>query len=607
MNKQVIGNVRPSQLITAFGPGAIVDLHTLSIVVAGIDLWPKEQDLVIHETRLEKALDVKRFYSARPVESIFGAHGTIPAFIFPRYQLCPRCRTLSKLNEEYLRYDSKRKEIKCTHPDCGKDKDGNVISNIPKTTLPAPFIVACPAGHLDEFPWRRYVHRSESDCSARMRLFSRSEHGTVADLHVRCDCGRQRSMSDAFGKNKLEATGLCKGAQPWFGISENEGHKCSRNAELKTILRGASNAWFPVIQSALKIDLESTPLGIALSKIPIDTMDEIRTEEKITALLTLFPQLNEFSAKEILDYLQKKNGVLSPDDLDLRYPEWCALRRNPEETLPEDEFLLEGSSAGLFQKFISNVVIVRKLIEVRALVGFTRIDPISNFNLDFFEDVISPISQRKLDWLPAVEIKGEGIFIELNEDALSEWESRSVVRERTNDIYRIFIEMSFTENQKTERLNRKLFPREVLLHTFSHLLIRQLALDCGYSSSSIRERIYCSSDPKKRMAGVLIYTGSADSDGSLGGLADIGNSERFQKLVRDALKSALICSSDPLCANHTPDLQSSLNGATCHACSLVSETSCENFNLFLDRNFIVETLARQGMAYFDTKSYQELS
>src|SRR5437588_5184162 len=140
--------------------------------------------------------------------------------------------------------------------------------------------------------------------------------------------------------------------------------------------------------------------------------------------------------------------------------------------------------------------------------------------------------------------------------------------------------------------------RYVLLHSLAHTLIRQLSLDCGYSASSVRERIYSSPDPKRKMAGILLYTASPDSEGSLGGLVDLGAEQRFPTLFKGALHSATRCSSDPLCADHQPDVHATINAAACHACILASETSCETFNRFLDRNVVVPTMAAATLAFF---------
>ena len=140
--------------------------------------------------------------------------------------------------------------------------------------------------------------------------------------------------------------------------------------------------------------------------------------------------------------------------------------------------------------------------------------------------------------------------------------------------------------------------RYVLLHTLAHLLIRELALECGYNAASIRERVYAETEGGKAQAGILIYTAAADSDGTLGGLVELGKPDNLGRLLRQSLDRARICASDPLCAEHDPSKDQSLHGAACHACSFVSETSCERGNRYLDRALAIATLEVADSAFF---------
>jgi hypothetical protein len=280
----------------------------------------------------------------------------------------------------------------------------------------------------------------------------------------------------------------------------------------------------------------------------------------------------------------------------LRWPEWLAFRDSSWASTDKLEFFLEpGHVPGGVDALVARVVRVRKLLEVRALVGFTRIDAAGAGTDDFLRPSIAPIYRNRPDWLPAVEVRGEGIFIELAEDAVSAWEARPELQRRMRAM-----EEKFKQWELERGADPSPFPgaRYVLLHSLAHTLIRQLSLDCGYSASSVRERIYSSTEPKRRMAGVLLYTASPDSEGSLGGLVDLGSPRRFPDLFRGALRAAGRCSSDPLCADHQPDVHATINGAACHACILVSESSCESFNRFLDRNVLVPTMANSDLAFF---------
>lgn len=596
-SKRAIGDVRPSQVITTFGPGAIVDLQTLSVIVAGIDGWHLDEDLVIHEPRLQRALKVKRFFSAEPASgNYFTKRGTVPTFLFPRYQVCthPECATLSEPGEELVEYNEKTQEMECKAPNCkGRGK-------FRAPTIPAPFVVACPSGHIDDFPWRAYVHRdADTNCKKRMRLVYSGTTGSVSDIWIYCACDAKRSVSDAFGENRSLALGECTRKRPWLGIKNKDPHECKHAGQLRAIQRGATNGWFPLVRSALSIKEAASPIGQALKKCPQHQVEKIDSQEKLQTLLELemFPALAEFKAEDIWQTLLKERGEIETDEIDLRLPEWNAFRdiEGSNQGDQSDFFLEAGEVPDFLADKVDRIVLARKLLEVRALTSFTRIDYASGMDDDGMGASRAPIYKERQDWLPAVEVRGEGIFLELKEEALAAWEAEPAVQKRA-----AAIEQKYKEWAAERGVDADDFPgaRYVLLHSLAHVLMRQLALDCGYSESSVRERIYSSTDPERKMAGILLYTASADSEGSLGGLVDLGTKERLPNLIHNALENAKRCSSDPLCADHQPDVHATINGAACHACVLAPETSCEAFNRFLDRNFLVPTMAYSDMAYF---------
>lgn len=596
-SKRAIGDVRPSQVITTFGPGAIVDLQTLSVIVAGIDGWHLDEDLVIHEPRLQRALKVKRFFSAEPASgNYFTKRGTVPTFLFPRYQVCthPECATLSEPGEELVEYNEKTQEMECKAPNCkGRGK-------FRAPTIPAPFVVACPSGHIDDFPWRAYVHRdADTNCKKRMRLVYSGTTGSVSDIWIYCACDAKRSVSDAFGENRSLALGECTRKRPWLGIKNKDPHECKHAGQLRAIQRGATNGWFPLVRSALSIKEAASPIGQALKKCPQHQVEKIDSQEKLQTLLDMemFPALAEFKAEDIWQTLLKERGEIETDEIDLRLPEWNAFRdiEGSNQGDQSDFFLEVGEVPDFLADKVERIVLARKLLEVRALTSFTRIDYASGMDDDGMGASRAPIYKERQDWLPAVEVRGEGIFIELKEEALIAWEAEPAVQRCA-----AAIEQKYKEWAAERGVDADDFPgaRYVLLHSLAHVLMRQLALDCGYSESSVRERIYSSTDPERKMAGILLYTASADSEGSLGGLVDLGTKERFPNLIHNALENAKRCSSDPLCADHQPDVHATINGAACHACVLAPETSCEAFNRFLDRNFLVPTMAYSDMAYF---------
>ncbi|ABV86601.1 DUF1998 domain-containing protein [Shewanella pealeana] len=602
MSNKPVGDVRPSQVITTFGPGAIVDLQTLSVVVAGIDEWRKSDAQRIQEPRLERTLGVKCFYSAPPAEGEFNKRpGTMPSYLFPRYQVCSNalCGTLSEPSEHNFKRHETRPIFLCQL--CGGKAPVN----------PAPFIVACPSGHMDDFPWRDFTHRGPTDCKQPMQLKSMGKTGTVRDLMVKCKCGQERSVGDAFGENKHKIVGACSKKRPWFGPDDVEA-TCQHTDKAETLQRGATNSWFPVVKSALSIKDAATPVGKVISQADPDIISEINDLSDLSTywklLVKKLPELESYASDRaaILEYILKNRGEIETDEIDLLLPEWEALRDPDGYSQGErsDFFSQKTEVPEKLKDVISSVIQVRKLLEVRALKGFTRIESKGGpFGGDGEEVDIAPISRNpNLDWLPAVEVRGEGLFFEFNGEALDTWSQNPEVQAR--------VRMMIMTIQKDGDASESLPPTEqdirdksrfIVLHSFAHTVMRSLALDCGYSGSSIRERIYSSIEDGREMQGVLLYTASPDSEGSLGGLIDLGTAERLGTLLQNALRDVTRCSSDPLCASHEPNRHRSTNGAACHACVLVPETSCEAYNTWLDRSLLVPTVANQSLSFFTPK------
>lgn len=241
------------------------------------------------------------------------------------------------------------------------------------------------------------------------------------------------------------------------------------------------------------------------------------------------------------------------------------------------------------QKYFSRIIRVTRLREVRVLLGFTRVDA-PDPDADEQPNVVALSKGKQERWLPAAEVNGEGIFIEFNKDTLAAWLNSPAVKglsEKYSDSYREFCE---SKGWTITVVRNAVY---VLMHTFAHLMIKQMSMSSGYSSSAIRERIYFGD----KMAGILLYTGSSDKEGSLGGLVELGNIDQMTNLMRDAFQEALVCTNDPECMSNLPAGKNS-NGAACHSCCMISETACENGNRMLDRGLAVPIPGREECSYF---------
>jgi len=610
-----VGDVRPSQLLWTYGPGALIDMPSLSVVTSGIDRWDKDRCPPITEARLLTA--VKKVLGPQ-VESMrmppfpkkessdpFSAEARVgvPVRPFPRWLRCVKCGMLAEYDAGLFEVKESRfrpEKTRFVHKMCTGSKEDKKARDA--DAVPARFLLACRNGHLDDFPWRYYVHGGHSTCTGGLRFFESGASLQTENLWVKCDtCKAKRNLAQAFGKAGKENIPACRGRHPHL---DKYDPSCDEDA--KGVLLGATNSWFPITLSALAIPLTRDPI-IQLVQDGWDYLKDAESvlEVKITirtlSKTSSLPGIDQYSADEVwavIDAINKGEIGDTVTQEDIKGPEWeVFIEPNPPTDWPH--FLSEATSVPTkYKKQISNVLLLKRLREVNALIGFTRVEAPEESNNPEEQPPMASLCNDKPNWVPASQVHGEGIFIRFDEDALLQWEKIPAVK---------VINESLLNGHKGWRLARKLSPKDgypgiryVLLHTISHLLIRELALECGYNASSIRERIYGDTSNENKQAGILIYTAAADSDGTLGGLVELGKSENLERLLHQALNRARICSSDPLCSEHNPEKDRTLHAAACHACTFAAETSCEKNNRYLDRALVVPTLDNDGAAFFGT-------
>lgn len=445
--------------------------------------------------------------------------------------------------------------------------------------------MVCEAGHLDDFPWHWYVGHKEGCGNTRGSLALKSEAPGLAGLMLRCpECKQATSMSGIFSEATWNGWS-CSGARPWLGGRE----QCAGNRPRAT-QRGASNIYFPAVESALSIppwsDALQEALGIYWSAI-VDTLPEDRAAYiGILGRGALKDALEELglSPAELAAEIERRLRAFSSDEaLDLRGEEYRQFTfSGPAPRMAEREFETKPVDVPVgLAPYFERIVRVARLREVRATRGFTRIHPPSNAP----DEALVSISRGNLDWLPAIEVRGEGVFLQLRESRVADWCRAPALIARAAGINEAWVsdwQQRFGEGEPPHPIT----PRFLLIHTFAHVLMRQLTLESGYSSASLRERLYVA-EPPHPMAGVLIYTATTDADGTLGGLERQGLPNRIEPTVRAAIQSIEWCSSDPLCIEGLMSGTEGFSHAACHACVLAPETACEVFNRFLDRTMLI--------------------
>ncbi len=575
--------VRPSQLTGIFGPGSIYDNLKDSMLVLGTDDWDHDKFDQIREPYLlayiragpGRYLDRMRYFVSvsSPKESC------IPVVSFPSWGVCPECNMLQ-------RRDGAKGSFWCISTECGRN------AGMTPQTIPVRFISACEHGHLDDFPFYEWVHEGRTGTSActstdaLLYLEDREAPSPSLDSKfVSCRrCGLERNMGLALAKSGIrKITGRrCRGLSLWLGSSGHE--ECS--ADPVGMLKGASNVYFPVTKSAITIP----PFSDGLAR---EVMKELDTLEKLSALPN-FEQVLEslfdvrtgdnpdgrYSVEQVLETYRRVSGAPSDAGRDILELEFAQL--NAGQPVDEEEFSMRPAPLpDRFGAYMDQVAQVEKLRQIVSITGFTRIHPPGEGSK------IAPISSKQPEWLPATENRGEGIFLSLNQERLRRWEGMPAISGRTG---KIVGDAGSPESHTPD--GRAADARYILLHTLSHMLIRSLSDLAGYSASGMQERIYSSGN----MAGILIFTSSPSSDGTLGGLAEQGGSN-FDQILQRAVDRSKHCSSDPLCSSRRPGGTAG-NGAACHTCTLLPEPACESMNRFLDRAAIHSTLSGNAGGFF---------
>lgn len=604
--KKLAGELRRSQMLTSYGCGALVDFPRLSGIMAGIDVWPISllpESAKIRERNLELMLGTDFFYQVSSPDNDFDKTFSLPTYRFPAWYYCPECHRLDRYT-------------KISKPTSGNTSDYNsslICNNCSDYTkqvklIPSRFVVACLNGHIEEFPYVWWTHRKKGVCdNPRLRLEYKGSTGGLDSIHVYCEtCKQESTMAGCMDKEALSRL-KCKAEMPWLGFDGQQWYKDPNgcNATPRVLQRSANNVYYSVNKSALTIPPWSEKLqSIFASKETLfeDIFDEDDEEETVRRLKKQFkkdPELyggNEdaFIAAAFNRY---RDVHEIPDEKSLRMDEYRAFC-GPD--MDDELFRTETVEVPAFiSKYVSQIKLVKKLREVMVLQGFRRIlpaavtDPEERRELGLSNDQFSPISKNVRNWLPAIELFGEGIFIQLNEELVNEWEIKNA------DRYALMAE----QHENAKWIGHDMFdgkaPRFVLLHTLSHLIIKQLTAQCGYATASIKEKIYSTIVGEDfNMCGILIYTSATDTDGSLGGLVREGHTDRMQTTFENMLQESTWCSNDPLCIESKSQGYMGLNYAACHACALLPETSCEAMNCLIDRAAVVGTPDDKEIAYF---------
>lgn len=637
--------IRVSQLIAPFGPGSIyTDRQGTPLLVAGLDYWFHRLDessgkmtrcetpgeFELFEPRLSELLGVDRFRIPPDYRFISAGQGSpentklfVPTQRFPRWYRNTKSGELRRFN-----LHSEKVE---------RPTDGG-------RWQPVRFISVCAAGHLSDFPWKAWA-KCECPGDGNLVLIDRggSELSSVSVYCKSCPSNspgsKGQTLSNTTSKPDVSAgeqsafqrQGICcNGDRPWLGEGAEE---IGCNVPLIGALINQNNIYFPRTASALALpDMSIKDDGLIKLKSVIEQDSNVgiaktlwKNGNKKGAVTLMMSELPGYGIQADADQIERTlkslfepagniysaefSEPLNPESslASFRRAEFNVIR-NPlaDFNRAPDLRIIATKLAPDLKRWFARVNLVERLRETRVFFGFDRLDPNNNPLSGMPDSAIRqlfrfPPVEPQDRWLPGVKVYGEGIYIELKEESLLYWQQQNAdwLNERLDEAFIGRLAGVQQTIPPVSVVDRVWASRYLLVHTLAHALINQLVFECGYSTASLRERLFVSSDDAAPMAGILIYTAAGDSEGTLGGLVGLGRSERFGAIVERAISRASWCSADPICSEHLGGQGARLaNHAACHACVLLPETSCETINHGLDRAMLVGTPERRDVGFF---------
>lgn len=616
--------IRRSQLISPWGVGQMINFpKDESLMVLGLDMWEDKfrtiselDEFKVTEERLAKRLGVKDFRLPPdfrdPGQGVTNPSLKIPFIRFPRWHYCTRCGHMEKVSI----YDSQKPT--CSGASFSSGRSCNEIPEKKRQRLiPVRFIAICPNGHIEDFPFMEWVHGGAMPEGQHfLRLRAGRSSGSLSGIEITCSCKANKTMAGAFNEQSLTKIGVtCSGGRPWLGQEAERNNTKHCGQHLIVVQKGASNVYFSHVRSSIYLPQWEKSIDRKLVEVleknwgflttGMENGNFQRMRFELVAQRNFVEEKIGYYTDMLLEAAAKRISGTDSSDTDdseekYRKMEYDAILA--EAGGENQDFFVTKNQATIYDDVKANgaisnrftsVGLLHKLRETRAFVGFSRWLPDDEKSLDAKKDFIK--LGKSIMWLPAVVVRGEGVFFEFSERYLKKWAEQEEVIKRIKRLSNNYNQ----ERQKRGKGERNITPQFVLIHTFAHLVINQFSYECGYGSSALRERIYCNLEyPDDTMNGVLIYTASGDSEGSLGGLVRQGKPGNLENIVYSAIENARWCSSDPICIDSHGQGPNSCNLAACHNCALLPETCCEESNMLLDRALLIGSIENPAIGYF---------
>ncbi len=604
-----------SQLLLTYGPGAMLDLPEHAVVVAGLQDWnfsgspwrTVEEERLVSLLRRQLGAKLSPNFAGLRLPPMYdeerhdaNAPG-VEVRLFPTWFLVDETSTTQGEADGSSSSpgSQKRRKIiefsdlsvsgagKLSYKGDAKRADVN----------PIRFVGACAKGRLQDIDWRRLAHRNgDRNCRKPLYWVERGVSSDPSDISVRCTCGASVTLADLYKPNFL---GKCDCFSPWLTPRRIAEETCAE--ELRLLPRSATNTYFPQTITVISLIKSEDRLRQAIAEHS-SAIEWMKNLPDFLSALRSNPQtkaaFKDFADDEIKRALAAATANTTATDENPRIAEFDMMASGAPtigadvagsffyaETLRTEQLKLEAP----WSSFLIGVVKVHRLREVTCIYGFTRLEPPPTMAEDELDEIQLAVDgadlSRSVEWLPAIEQFGEGVFLHVSPDFVKPWRDAPENVERAASLKN-------REILDAERFNRVPKHRGIVywaLHSLSHAFMSELALECGYPLSSLKERIYSSGPGQADRFGILIYTSTAGGQGTLGGLSNMA--ERVGELLERAIKGLSLCSNDPVCAEHSEgSADYPLQGAACHACLLVPETSCEARNARVDRALLVPTV-----------------
>lgn len=610
----VSGQIRRSQVVSTFGPGAMVDLPLHSVLVGGLEHWTEQGRQPVHEKRLEASIakhlglpegERVPMYTP-PVDDGDPAapRAGMTCFVFPAWFVAQV--------DGVTHRDHTGKQYRTRPLVHWRALDGGSHylhhgKKIP--VVPVRFVQACRNGHISDIDWYRFVHAGEApQARARLWIDEGGTGGDLGDIYIRCEAtGARRPLGEAK-LPESRVLGRCHGDRPWLGRNAQEPCKARDSDEpewSRLLVRSASNAYFAQVMRVISLPEADEAVRKAVDALwddelaYVDDLDDLiklrrKNKPKVSSKLGTLKDADIWAEVE-----RRRRGFEATKTIKVAELETLLAcePEAPHEEEPASDFYARARPlpqlSPILRGRLDRVVLVHKLREVVAQIGFTRFEAgMPDIDGELTLDVRPAALSREPTWVPAVENRGEGVFLGFSNDAINAWLRRDAVKARGDQLLR-----GFDAWAGARRLDKLKFPGlpYVMLHSLAHLLIQAVALECGYAATAISERVYAGSAGH----GILLYTGTPGSEGTLGGLVAVGR--RIEHYLATALELGRLCSNDPICAQHLPHDRHEerfLHGAACHGCLLIGEPSCERRNELLDRALVIATVDELGAEFF---------